>query len=219
MASLKLSTPSCTVVAGSTGSGKSFLVKRMLSECNFLFDQPVSKILYCYTAFQPLFEIMEKEIPNITFHKGLPSESVLESLASDRSHTICVLDDLQGEVVSSAEMEQLFTVHSHHKNISVIFILQNIFASGKHARSLALQAHHVFILKSLRDRSQMTCLSRQIFGKGGVIPEAFDDVNHENKFPYLLIDLAPHSIDKFRLRSQIFQGEDTVVYVPKSIKA
>ena len=190
----------------------------MLNECNFLYDQPVSKILYCYTAFQPLFERMEREIPNITFHQGLPSESVLEDLAADRLHTICILDDLQGEVVSSAKMEQLFTVHSHHKNISVIFILQNIFASGKHARSLALQAHHVIILKSLRDRSQLACLSRQIFGKGGVIPEAFDDVSRNNKYPYLLIDLAPHSVDKFRLRTNIFKGEDTVVYVPKLIK-
>ena len=213
---IKLSSPSCMVISGMTSCGKSHWTKRLLKHCNEMYDKPVKKILYCYTAYQDLFQDMETEIENITFHKGPPSEQYLNEFVADGGHNICVLDDMQSTVTSSLEMEQLFTVHSHHKCISVLFLVQNIFTQGKYARSLALQAHYLVPMKSLRDRSQMACLSRQIYpGKSNLLPQVFDDIVKMDKYPYLLIDISPHGDDRFRLRTHIFPGENTIVYQPR----
>ena len=160
---VQLNSPSCSVVFGSTGSGKSVLVRRILAHCNDLYNKPVKKILYAYTAYQPMFDEKEKELGNITFHKGPPSEQYIDDFVSEGGHNIIVLDDMQSIVTASREMEHLFTVSSHHKCISVLFLVQNIFTSGKYARSLALQAHYLIALKSMRDRSQLSYISRQIF--------------------------------------------------------
>jgi hypothetical protein len=160
---------------------------------------------------------MEKEIPNITFHKGVPNEQYINEFVTDGGHNICILDDMQSAVASSSEMEHLFCVQSHHLDLSVILLQQNIYCSGKYARSVALQAHYLFAMKSLRDQSQLACLSRQIYpGKSKLIPEVFGDVLKMDKYPYLVIDLSPHSDDRFRLRTHIFPGEDVIFYRPKS---
>jgi hypothetical protein len=213
---IRLSSPSCSVIFGATSCGKSHLTKRILQHCNDIYDKPVNKILYCYTVFQPLFETMEKEMPNLTFHKGAPSEQYIDEFVSGGGHNVCVLDDMQSVVASSPEMEQLFTIWSHHKSVSVLLILQNLYVSGKYARSLALQAHYLWAMKSLRDQTQLAYLSRQIYpGKSRLIPEVFADVMKMDKYPYLMIDLAPQSDDRFRLRTHIFPGEDVIFYQSK----
>ena len=53
---------------------------------------------------------MEKTIPNITFHQGLPSPEVIDEFAADRRHRLIVLDDLMHHVVQMVDMELLFTL-------------------------------------------------------------------------------------------------------------
>ena len=53
---------------------------------------------------------MEKTIPNITFHQGLPSPEVIDEFTADRRHRLIVLDDLMHQVVQMVDMELLFTL-------------------------------------------------------------------------------------------------------------
>jgi hypothetical protein len=48
-------------------------------------SNPPKVINYCFGAWQPLFEQMEREFPFITFHKGLPGE---EMLKPSEKHTL-----------------------------------------------------------------------------------------------------------------------------------
>ena len=66
-------------------SGKSFWTFRLLREKENMFSFPPEKVLYCYGIYQPLFEQMEKEMPFVSFHQGLPDEDVLQHLASPAS--------------------------------------------------------------------------------------------------------------------------------------
>ena len=43
-----------------------------------MFTQPVSTILYCYGVFQDYFN--EFNIPNLTFHEGLPTKEQVEDM-------------------------------------------------------------------------------------------------------------------------------------------
>lgn len=204
-------------IFGSTGAGKSQLTRKILLESDDLYDLGVKRILYCYSEFQPLFEQMESEMNNISFHMGLPSAEYIEEFVGEGGHNIVVLDDLTNKVLASEDMMQLFCVSSHHKMLSVILLSQNVFSSGKHARTIALQSHYLVALKSLRDQMQLAYISRQIYpGKSKLIPEVFADIMKMDKYPYLVIDLAPHSDDRFRLRTHIFKGDDTLFYSPKA---
>ena len=58
----------------------------------------------------------------------------------------------------------LFTVDSHHKNISLVNLTQNIFQE-KHAKTINLNCGYLIVLNNQRDPSQIHHLERQIFSK------------------------------------------------------
>ena len=56
----------------------------------------------------------------------------------------------------------LFTKESHHRNLSVIYIVQNIFHQGKEMRNISLNAHCIVLFKSPKERQQISILARQV---------------------------------------------------------
>ena len=53
----------------------------------------------------------------------------------------------------------LFTIKSHHKNISVMYIVQNLFHRGKYHRTISRNAHYMVLFKNLTDVSQIMALA------------------------------------------------------------
>lgn len=167
--------------------------------------------MYCYGIYQPLFEEMETQLSNFTLHPGLPSTTEIEEFAGEE-HALIVLDDLMREVLDSKTAELLFTQGCHHRNLSVIFITQNIYGQGKSARTIALNCWYMVLFKNIRGTSQIQTLGRQLFpGKSRALMEAFDDVTRA-PFGYLMIDLTPRGQDQYRLRTRVFRDEDTIVF-------
>jgi hypothetical protein len=207
--------PTTMSISGTTGSGKTYWVKKLLTFSKELFsDKPPFKILYCFGLWQPQYEEMENNIPNITFNKGLPTISQIESISAEKKHSIVVLDDLMSEVVKNSEIEHLFTRGAHHKNLSIIFLNQNMFCQGKNAKTINLNCHYLVLFKNLRDSSQIRRLGQQIFpGESSLLVDAYKDCMQE-PYGYLVVDLSPVSHQKHRLRTHIFPGEDTIVFLP-----
>ena len=114
-------------------------------------DQPPDKILYCFGILQPLFDEMEKTLPNITLLQGLPTMDVIEEFSADRRHRFIVLDDLMHRVIQDVDMELLFTQCCHHRKFSVIFITQNIFPGGSKSRTITLNTIYMVLRKNIRD--------------------------------------------------------------------
>ena len=108
---------------------------------------PPSQILYCYGIYQPLFDDMERDIPNFTSRQGLPSVEELDEFTMDRRHKLIVIDDLMHRVVQNKEMELLFTQGTHHRCVSVILITQNLYPGGKHARTIALNTWYMVLIE------------------------------------------------------------------------
>ena len=69
------------MLQGSMGSGKSWLTFRIMWHTSVLYDHEIAKILYCYQVNQPHFTQMERDVVNVTFYKGLPSEAYLREFA------------------------------------------------------------------------------------------------------------------------------------------
>lgn len=119
--SLKLAHPSSYLVVGPSFSGKTTFTKRLIEES--MIEPKPEKIYWCYGEYQSLFEEMSPL--GIDFIEGLPPQ-LYDELDSTKRNLI-IVDDLMEEVKDDKMLSKLFTKGCHHKNTSVIFILQNIF--------------------------------------------------------------------------------------------
>ena len=211
---LLLKSPSVITVAGSTSSGKTTFVKNLLHNPS-LWEKPPNSILYCYSVDQPLYKDLENSLPNIRFHKDLPSEDDIRDFADPIYHNVIVVDDLMSCATKSPVMLDLFCQFSHHLNLSVIYITQNIYHSGKCSRSLNLNSHYFILFKNKRDMLQISNLGRQIFPQESkILTESFEDATSES-YGYLLVDLHPASKSNLMLRSRIFPNDLGIVYIPR----
>ena len=65
--------------------------------------------------------------------------------------------------VKDQNIMNMFTVGSHHRNISVLFLMQNIFQKGTHARTISTNTQYMVLFKNARDQTQIRTLALQIF--------------------------------------------------------
>ena len=207
----KIQTPCTISVIGSTSSGKTTFISKLLWR-NDLFLTKINKILYCYSCFQTLFDEMNISHDNIEFHHDLPSENEIKEFADGR-HNLIVLDDLMAKVTSSKTMLDLFCQYSHHLNLTVIFVSQNIFHVGKCSRSLTLNSHYFILFRNRRDINQIGILGRQLFpGKQKNFLNAYKDAT-KNSFGYLFVDIHPKSNEIISLRTDILNELYNTIYV------
>jgi GTPase SAR1 family protein len=200
---------SSIMICGPTGSGKTEWVKRLLYNLDSMYSSnPIKEVIYCFGVWQKTFEVLERELSFITFHEGLPDP---EYLKNSGVHRLFVLDDLLQECVDSPDIRKIFTQGCHHNNLSVIFISQNLFQQGKNARTISLNCWYLVLFKNFRDIMQIKTLSRQS-GLGKKLISAYTDAVSV-PYGYLVVDFAPGVEDKYRLRSRVFPGEDSWIYV------
>jgi hypothetical protein len=57
----------------------------------------------------------------------------------------------------------LFTKGSHHRNISVILITQNVFHEGRFSRDISLNARCLVVFKNVRDRNEFAYPARHVY--------------------------------------------------------
>ena len=65
----------------------------------------------------------------VQFHEGIPETDRLKSWFPESG--LMVLDDLMAEGGEDKELLDLFTKHSDHQNITVLYLCQDIFPPGK----------------------------------------------------------------------------------------
>ena len=121
---------------------------------------------------------------------------------------------------SSDVILDLFTKGSHHKNISVIFITQNVFHKGKAQRDISLNTKYFVLFKNPRDKVQIQHLARQIHRENSLfLRDAFHDAT---RLPdsYLFIGLSQEGLDEFRFRSNVFPDDKMhYAYLPKHLQS
>ena len=96
----------------------------------------------------------------------------------------------------------LFTREMHHKNITVFFLVQNLYKQGKSMRDVALNCQVLILFKSMRDTEQIKVLARQTGIKH--LPQAYNEAIKE-RYGYLVLNLQPHTPDILCLQSDILK--------------
>jgi hypothetical protein len=145
--------PFTSVISGPTGNGKSVFVRRFVHNIKHMMTPIPDRILWCYGENQTLYGTVD----GVDFQQGLPD---LDNLDSREKHLI-ILDDLMDETNQRAA--SLFTKKSQHRNITVMYIVQNLFHRGKHHRTISLNGHYMVVFKNPRDVSQIMALAHQMY--------------------------------------------------------
>lgn len=195
------------LLSGPTGSGKSTFIKRFLQDRANLIDKYIEEVVYCL----PEEQVVDESIPFTILHRGVPDISMFKDL----KRRMVILDDLLSSV--DANVVELFTRGSHHYNLSVMFVVQNLFSKNKGCRDISLNSHYIILMKNPRDKHQINTLARQISPENSrFICEAYKDAT-EKPYGYLLLDLHQTTPENYRVRTNIFSSDipRNIIYIPQ----
>jgi hypothetical protein len=201
--------PITGICAGPTGSGKSELMKQIVLNAQTLVDPPPHRIVWYYAEYQPK---LNADLPGVEFREGCPN---MAEFGGGGERTLVIIDDLMAEC--GKEITSLFVKGSHHRNLSVFFLMQNFFHQAKEIRTITLNAQYIVLFKNPRDKQQIRVLARQMYDRDATsLEEAFSTATSE-AHRYLLLDLKQDTPDNLRLRSKIIPGEAMEVYASKKL--
>lgn len=130
---LKFQFPFRLLVTGVSGCGKTTLLKEILEKRNEVIEPPPERVLY-FCRFAHTFPESLRNERDIEVHCGLPTKEQIEN--SDQKRTLMVFDDLQNECVNSLDVINAFQT-SRHSNISIILLMQNLFARAPRSRDVS----------------------------------------------------------------------------------
>ena len=207
----RLRSPFTMLISGPTSSGKTVKVMELIDYADTISNPPPEQIIYCYDDWQPIFDNFAHRV---TFHEGVIDVS---DIPNDGKPRWLILDDLMDEVLSKPGANDLFTKRSHHRNISVIFLVQNLF--HKNIRTISINCHYTFLAKNPRDASSVANLAKQAFpGRSRYVLEAYRDATRE-PHSFLLLDMRQETRDDRRLLGNYPPLPDrrVVIYSPKRV--
>lgn len=199
-------------------SGKTTLLLNILRNADKMFTEAPDNIIYAYGIYQPAFEDIEKTIPNLRLHEGIPDEETLHgAVATSGQNTLVILDDLMDECSKSKYMSTLATRGVHHMRITLCFILQNIYYKSPIMRTISLNLSYFILMKTNRDLQQIHCLSRQMFPVTPLrLVEAYEDaVKTMGPHGYLVINNLPSAEEDVRLVTGILPNQQLTLYIKK----
>lgn len=109
--------PFSAIVAGPSGSGKSFFVIKFVEHLESLMNTKFQNIYWHYSEWLTKL----KSQTSIIFKEGIPDISEIDTTQPN----LIIIDDLMRE--SDSRVVDLFTRGCHHRNLSV-FLLLKIFS-------------------------------------------------------------------------------------------
>jgi tRNA U34 5-methylaminomethyl-2-thiouridine-forming methyltransferase MnmC len=199
--------PSTIIVTGPTQCGKSTFTINLINNSEEIFSRKFDEVIYCLPNTQNFGKALNK---SVRIFEGVPDLDIF----SDNKNRILVLDDLMTQ--QNNDFIDLFTRISHHNNVTVIYLTQNLFNSKKGTRDITLNAHYIVFFKNPRDKNQISYLARQVFPENQkYLEEAFVDATLK-PHGYLMLDLTQETGDDYRIRTNILPSDTprNVFYVP-----
>ena len=159
MDGLRFSAPCTGIISGPTGSGKTSFTLNLLKHSDKMFTEPINKLYYFYGVWQRAFEGFTGD--RLVYLQELPTQERINSLTNG-DHNLVIIDDMQITALNDSFIANLFSHESHHRNLSVFLLLQNLFHQGKYARDISLNSHYFILFKNPRDCQQIRYLRTQL---------------------------------------------------------
>jgi Adenovirus IVa2 protein len=196
--------PFTGICSGPTGCGKTELMKNIILNINQMMTPAPEQIIWYYAEAQPQLEAELHHL--VEFIEGLPDVKEFEG----NKRTLLIIDDCMSEC--NKDIAKLFTKGSHHRNLSVWFLMQNFFHQSKEIRTITLNAHYIILFKNPRDKQQIKVLARQMYDRSSKDMEDAFSLATSEPHGYLLVDLKQDTPDYLRMRSKILPSDRLEVF-------
>ena len=214
--------PTSILIAGPSKSGKTTIISKIISQSDRgLVAPPPDQIVYCYKRWQKAYEDIklsrvspaqfksESDQATIEFIEGMPDFSFFDS----SKKTLLILDDLMTECGKSPKIMEIFTIDSHHQNLTIIFVTHNLFAQEKYSRTISLNCQYVILTNNPREKLQIISLAKQMFpGHPKFFAESFNDAVVSKEYGYLILDCTQSTKEENRVQTGIFENEERYIY-------
>ena len=208
--------PVRAIFSGSSQSGKTYLIGKILESQEKLFNDNFNLIKYFYPTYleeSPVEYHTQTDTP-VSYEAGFPSK---DDILSMPENSLLIIDDQADVAVKSDLISQLFKVISGKKNISVILVTQNYFLQGKHSRDIRNSCNYVGLFRNCADAS----LNRRVataFGLKLAYNAAERDIYSTQVYPYIFIDQTQRAqLSDFRLYVDIL-GDCKIAYSVTGMK-
>ena len=189
--SIKLYANSNILVIGSSGSGKTTAVLKIIEEK--LIEPMPKKIFYLYGAHQPFMD----DMTNIEFVKGLD----LSVINNYNGPKLLIIDDLILEL--NKELANHFIAGSHHKQTTTIFITHSLYLNNELYRLISNNSQYIFLFKNKRNFSQVSRLGRQILGED--YTRLVEAHKYVKSFEFVLLSFHPRVPDELLVTTDFFK--------------
>ena len=113
-------------------------------------------------------------------------------------------------------ISELFTKRSHHCNITVFFIIQNLFPKADFMTDIRRNATYVILMFNPSENKSIRLYSSQIDSQNPTfISDCFNDATRNKPFGHLLLDMHQMQSDEVRVRSNILgkKNEKIISYI------
>ena len=213
---LKFIIPANIMIIGPSLSGKSTMMFDILLQKSTAFDKSMGRAYYCYGTFSEQYTKIKSQLgDDIEFISGIPTEDVVRkwASASEGLPIILILDDLMEQISKSVTCQDLVTKITHHCEMALFILTQNMFQKGPIYRCVSLNTHYFIIMKSKRDQQQLLYFGRQVFPfKSNYLYESYLKATDSKQYGALRVDLHPASDSRLVLTSD-FLSEHPTVYL------
>ena len=108
------------------------------------------------------------------------------------------------EAKCDQRIPDLFTKGSHHSNMPIVYLTQNLFPQRKACRDIALNTQFMVLFNNPIDRQQVGNLARRIYpSTSTVFMKQFEQAT-SHPYGYHVIDLKSDKPEKDRLHTEVF---------------
>lgn len=179
------------ILAGPQSSGKTTLLVKLIENVEKMFSPAPAHILYCYSEYNEAIPRLQEL--NVEVHSGLPSDEILNN---SKKPLLLLMDDLMLHV-DKKYLDLLVTVKSHHRNIGVIFVAQNLF--DKNLKTARDNSQYIIVMKSPSSLRTIRDIGTSLFpGKTKEFMEIYEEATRK-KYGYLLMNLHAGVDSELRL--------------------
>lgn len=146
-------------------------------------------------------------------------DTLYDSLDPKVRNLVVLDDQMENKDMHSgggSGLAKFFTQGSHHRNLTVIYIVQNLFHQSRVMRTVSLNSHYLVLFKNPRDKLQIRNLAAQMHPNNAkFLVSSYEDATNV-PYGYLVVDLRPETPEQLRIRTDVFNTSGQTVYVPSS---
>lgn len=93
------------------------------------------------------------------FHEGVPNVANLKSWFGDKQGVL-VMEDVMSDGGNKKDVLNLFIHYSYHHNVTVLYLCQDLFPTGKYAKTISRNVQYIIAIKRIiGNRKRLTTKS------------------------------------------------------------